>query len=176
MTINLKNNCMPVGFFQKTHGVSGTLVLILNEEIADIIEETAIFFVEEDGILIPWFATENGVRITSEKSALIDLDWIKREPEAKRLAGKTVWIEKSKRLKKIFTNQTEDWIGFEIFDDAAGFLGVISQVNDYGGNVVITIEKNDTEMLIPFHTDLIVDIDEKLNRITLSLPKGLINL
>ena len=52
--------------------------------------------------------------------------------------------------------------------------GEIEQVDDYSGNVVLTVKHGDEELLVPFHPEFVVEIDEEQKRLTLNLPEGLI--
>ena len=63
-----------------------------------------------------------------------------------------------------------------VIDTSAGDLGVITEINDYSGNLVLTIEKNGTELLVPLHEELVEQIDEQNRILTLKLPEGLISL
>jgi 16S rRNA processing protein RimM len=171
-----KINCLKVGFFQKPHGVFGTLLLNFDEGLEEKIENSQIFFVEMDGILVPWFVAEDGIRITSSKTALIDFDWIDDDNDAKKLVKKPVWllINKNEEVKPV--EEGSGWIGYEVFVEKKEFLGIIREINDYAGNLVLTIENNSREMLIPFHSDLVSCIDDVKRTITFNLPDGLIDI
>jgi 16S rRNA processing protein RimM len=169
-----KNNCLKIGFFQKPHGVFGTLLLNFEEGMEEAIEESKVFWVEMDGILVPWFIMEEGIRITSSKTALIDLEWITDEDDAKKLVRKSVWIEKNRDFEVIPVEETKTWLGYEAYRNEKESLGTITEINDYAGNLVLTIEKNGKELLIPFHSDLVSGFDDAGRTITFNLPDGLI--
>lgn len=135
-------------------------------------EETPIFLVESEGILVPWFVIEDGVRITSSKTALVDLEWIEDEPAAKKLCGKSVWIEKMEGDEEFQEAEVSQWLGFSVSDINAGYLGVVTEVNDYAGNVVLSLERSEASLLVPFHPNLLLDMDPEKKTMTLSLPEG----
>ena len=165
-----------IGQFVKPHGISGTLLLSFEEGFEDKIEDLHVLFAETDGILVPWFIQEDSVRITSSRTALIDLEWIEDNIQAKKLAGKKVWISSETGNHKTIENPQNLLAGYMVIDTSAGDLGVITEINDYSGNLVLTIEKNGTELLVPLHEDLVEQIDEQNRILTLKLPEGLISL
>lgn len=167
-----KENCQKIGYFQKPHGVYGSLVLQFNEGLEEWVEETPIFLVESEGILVPWFVIEDGVRITSSKTALVDLEWIEDEPAAKKLCGKSVWIEKMEGDEEFQEAEGSQWIGFSVSDIKAGYLGIVTEVNDYAGNVVLSLESPETSLLVPFHPNLLLNMDPEEKTMILSLPDG----
>jgi 16S rRNA processing protein RimM len=171
-----KNNCLKIGYFQKPHGVFGTLLLNFDESQEEEIENSQIFFVDIDGILVPWFVIEDGIRITSSKTALIDLEWIDDDNDAKKLVRKSVWILKNKDDEAKPVEEDITWMGYEVLEDKKESLGIITEINDYAGNLVLTIEKNGQELLIPFHPDLVSSIDDVKRAITFNLPDGLIDI
>lgn len=168
-----KENCQNIGYFQKPHGISGSLVLQFTEGLEEWVEESPVLFVESEGILVPWFVIEDGIRITSSKTAIVDIEWIEDEPAAKKLCGKSVWIEKMEGQEEILAEENSAWVGYSVTDEYMGYLGVVNEVNDYAGNVVLTVDKDKTSQLVPFHPDLVIDINRQEKTLILSLPEGL---
>ncbi|MFZ5430954.1 MAG: ribosome maturation factor RimM [Bacteroidota bacterium] len=166
-----------VGYFIKPHGVFGTLQLSFEEGYEDLVEDAAVLFAETDGILVPWFVAEDGIRITSSKTALVDLDWIEDDKAARKLSGSKVWIESAgENHGAEFSGLAGALTGYSVFDSGKGLLGQITELNDYSGNIVLTVEKGGRTWLVPFHPDLIGEIDEKKKTITFDLPEGLTDI
>ncbi|MCE4565969.1 16S rRNA processing protein RimM [Maribellus sp. CM-23] len=168
-----KTDCEKIGFFRKTHGVHGEVVLEFEEHFEYSVEEAERFFVELDGLLVPFFIAEDGLRFKSSKSAIVKFDWVDTEKYAKRLIGASVYLY----LDEIVDEPLESEAllkGFVLFDAEKGEVGEIEQVDDYSGNVVLTVKHGDEELLVPFHPEFVVEIDEEQKRLTLNLPEGLI--
>ncbi len=168
-----KTDCEKIGFFRKTHGVHGEVVLEFEEHFEYSVEEAERFFVELDGLLVPFFIAEDGLRFKSSKSAIVKLDWVDTEKYAKRLIGASVYLF----LDEIVDEPMESEAllkGFVLFDAEKGEVGEIEQVDDYSGNVVLTVKHGDEELLVPFHPEFVVEIDEEQKRLILNLPEGLI--
>lgn len=172
MTALSKINFTRIGYFLKSHGVSGTLMLVFEEGLEDTIENSKVLFVETDGILIPWFVSDDGIRIISSKSALVDLDWITDEQTAKKLLRKPVWINNITEFYHPLQNP-ESLDGYAVYDHNKGYIGQISEINDYSGNLVITLINGNNEILLPLHDDLISNIDEANRSVTFNLPDGI---
>jgi 16S rRNA processing protein RimM len=166
-------NCILIGFFQKIHGVSGTLLLNFEPEWELSVLNTDLLVTETDGLPVPWFIAENGIRITTHKTALIDLDWIEDEKAAKRLCGNPVYLEKNKILSVLEDKNLSQWIGFSIYSDSGNLIGKITGEENYSGNIVVSVKVENGEQLIPFHPDLIKAIDYDQKKITMCLPEGL---
>lgn len=171
-----KDNCLNIGFFQKPHGVFGTLMLNFREGMEELVEHTSVFLVEMEGILVPWFTIEEGVRIISAKTALVDLDWIEDEESAKKLTGKNVWIEHTGMPQDIGAGDEPIWTGYRIYDNQSTYVGEVTEVNDYSGNLVFTVNISQGELLLPFHVNLLKKHDKKNKILILDLPEGLFDL
>ena len=171
-----KENCLNIGFFQKPHGVFGTLMLNFREGLEEIVEQTSIFLVDMEGILVPWFTAEEGVRIISSRTALVDLDWVENGESAKKLAGKAVWIDNVSLSVEMDTDNEPFWKGYLIYDIHSQYVGEVTEVNDYSGNLVFTLNTSKGEMLLPFHSNLLKKHDKKNKTLVLELPDGIFDL
>jgi len=77
-----KSDCRKIGFIRKTHGVHGELVLEYEPEYEESVVEADRYFLEIDGLLVPFFVAEEGFRFRSAKTALITFDWVETEKYA----------------------------------------------------------------------------------------------
>ena len=60
-------------------------------------------------------------------------------------------------------------------DEAEGELGLISEVVENPGQVLLSISKDGREIMIPFVEDFIVSLNKRKKEIVLSLPDGLVS-
>jgi len=167
-------DCTKIGFIRKTRGVHGELVLEFEERFEFSVEGATRVFLEIDGLLVPFFVAENGLQVKSAKTAFVNLDWIDSEKYAQRLVGAHVYL-----LNSEITDEPEDLglselKGFTLFDKTIGEIGIISHVEDFSGNTVLTIGSGNEELLIPFNEDFLVSINPENKTLTLELPEGLI--
>jgi len=169
-----KTDCEKVGFFKKTHGVNGDLVLEFEPQFEYSIENANRFFVELEGLLVPFFVLEEGFRFKTENSAIITFDGVESEKYAKRMVGSSVYLFKNEIIEmpnEQFESQFENYL---LVDEKFGEIGIIEQIDNYSGNIVITVNYRGKELLVPFNEDFIISIDEQNKVLKLRLPEGLI--
>lgn len=170
-----KNTCEKIGFFRKTHGVHGEVVLEFETAFEYSVEEAVRFFVELEGLLVPFFIADEGLRFRSGNAAIVKFDGVDTEAYAKRLIGQSAWLYKT----EIVDDQDEESTlpeGFILFDQKHGKIGTIERIDDFAGNVVLTVRYQGEELLIPYSETFVVERDNTHKTLTLNLPEGLINV
>lgn len=171
-----KNNCVKVGFIQKPHGIHGELVIRFQEEYYETLEDCPTLLLEIDNLLVPYFIAEEGLRFKSGESVITQLDWIDTDKKAKELCGLSVYVDQNDVVESELEMSAHALIGYILIDEELGVIGKISEVNDYSGNVLLSVEYQGKEVLIPLNEDLIVSIDEGTREIVLAIPEGLFDL
>ena len=63
-------------------------------------------------------------------------------------------------------NNEPELEGFVLFDKEKGEIGEILKVDDFSGNVVLSVLYNHEEIMVPFHEDLIISIQHPQKIIT----------
>lgn len=157
-----------VGYFSKTHGVKGHLILKMDKDFLE--EDLKAVFVESSTGKAPYFVTE--IKSTNN-GLIIGLEEITAVEKAKSLIGKAVFIDSN-----LIEEQEEDfdWIGFELIDKHHGSLGNITGTSDNGQQVLLSIDYNSKEILLPLVEDFIEKIDEEGKKLYFNAPEGLIDL
>ena len=168
-----KADCDKVGFFKKTHGVSGELVLEYEPQFEYSIESADRFFVELEGLLVPFFIVEDGFRFKTENSAILTFDGVESEKYAKRMVGSSVFLFKDEII--VMTDELSDseLVDYLLVDEKLGEIGIIDQIDNYSGNIVFTVNFKGKELLVPFNEDFLLEIDKQNKVIKLRLPEGL---
>ena len=168
-----KADCDKVGFFKKTHGVSGELVLEYEPQFEYSIENADRFFVELEGLLVPFFIVEDGFRFKTENSAILTFDGVESEKYAKRMVGSSVFLFKNEII--VMTDELSDseLVDYLLVDEKLGEIGIIDQIDNYSGNIVFTVNFKGKELLVPFNEDFLLEIDKQNKVIKLRLPEGL---
>lgn len=169
-----KTDCEKIGYFRKTHGVHGNVVLDFEPQFEYSVEEAQRFFVELEGLLVPFFIADEGLRFTTAKSAIVTFDWVESEKYAKRLIGNSVYIYKNEIIDEPEEDETM-LEGFLLIDAKLGEIGMINQVDDYSGNIVLTVNYRGNDILVPYNNQIAVSMDEPQKTITLNLPEGLLD-
>lgn len=161
-------NLAEIGYFSKTQGIKGHLILRTESEF--YFEDLNAFFIESGGSKAPYFISEiketnNGIVVLLE-----EIDSIEK---AKQLIGKKVFIDSEFLGEE--TNE-DDWIGFELIDEKLGSLGTIVEMNDTGYQVLVSIIYKDKEVILPLVDEFIERVDEPAKKIYFKSPEGLIDI
>lgn len=170
-----KSDCEKIGFFRKTHGVHGEVVLEYEEHYEYSVEEAERFFIELDGLLVPFFIEDEGLRFRSAKSVIVNFEEVKTEAYAKRLIGQTAWLYKTEIVDEP-EEHADLLLGFTLIDEQRGVIGPIEDMDDFAGNIVLNVNFKGQELLVPYNEEMLVELDEMKKEITLRLPDGLIEL
>jgi len=167
-------DCEKIGYIKKTHGVQGDVVLEFENEYEFAVEDANCFFIELDGLLVPFFIEEEGFRFRTNDTAIVSLEAVNNEKYAKRLVGCGVYLLKDDVVGEIQADMDNRLIGYLLIDEKIGNVGLIEHVDDYAGNIVLTVNYRGEELLVPFNEDLVVEISHDKSRIIFNLPEGLI--
>ncbi len=170
------DNCVEVGYLQKPHGLKGELLLIFDQEPEESIEEIEYLFVEVDGGLVPFYIEDDGLRFRSDKSAICSLRLVDSLTRARELVGCKVYVPKHEITDSEDPGVASYLIGMKAYDEKFGEIGLITRVDDFSGNYVITVDHPHAEIMIPFSDEVITSIDEQTREIFLKCPDGLIEI
>ena len=168
------NNCIEIGYIKKTHGVQGCLHLVLEENMDEIIEQLEFLFFNIDGLPVPFFIDE----IPSLGTGFVNVQFktITNKEQAQQYIGVKLMIDKNE-LESDSESLNPNFItGFILIDSSVGEIGEIIEVNDFGGNVVFTVSYNNSEVMVPFNEELLVNFETKTKTITMNCPEGLFDL
>ena len=169
-----KTECEKIGYFRKTHGVHGEVVLEFEEHFEYSVEEAERFFVELEGLLVPFFISEEGLRFRSAKSAIVDLDGVDSDTYAQRLVGNSVYIYKNEIVDEPEESNLS-YNGYVLYDKIRGKIGIVESTDDYSGNVVLTLFFQGEEVLVPFNEEMLIEINEQEKKLIMNLPEGLLD-
>lgn len=171
-------DCYLAGTFTKTHGVKGELVVKKN---SDLLEKNKLesILVDIDGGLVPFFIPKKGITPRNHSSLRILIENMDTEAKAQRFIGCDIYI-----LMKDVPDFVEDsndldpnlLIDFIYIDEEKGELGKIVDIQNYSGNIILVIEVNNQEILIPFAENNFIEINEENKTISMETPDGLINM
>lgn len=163
-----------IGIINKPHGVHGELLFTFDDDIFDQVDADYIVCLM-DGILVPFFF--ESYRFRSDSTALIKMEGIDTEQQARRMTNVEVYFPKE-HAEKLDDNELtwNYFVGFLIKDINKGEIGKITDVDDSTINTLFVVDHKGTEVLIPAQEDFIVDLNRKKKVITMHLPEGLLEL
>jgi 16S rRNA processing protein RimM len=174
-----KSDVFPIGKLYKPHGISGEISFGFTSDIFDR-TKSPYWVLEMDGILVPFFV--ESWRFRSEETALVHLEGIENEFQAKELSNKVVYYPVKyvdKEIEDISDEKIGNWkdfIGYKVFEAKAGYLGEVSEVDDSTLNVLYRVIDGNKEFLMPVAEEFFTGINAKKREIHVRLPKGLLEL
>lgn len=152
----------------------GELLFTFDDDIFDQVEADYIVCLM-DGILVPFFF--ESYRFRSDSTALIKLEGIDTEQQARRMTNVEVYFPKE-HAEKLDDNELtwNYFVGFLIKDINKGEIGKVTDVDDSTINTLFVVDHKGTEVLIPAQEDFMVELNRKKKVITMHLPEGLLEL
>ena len=165
------SNDILLGRIIKVSGFEGTIAVKLEKSFTENIPGIESVFLEIEGRPVPFFISDieySGADILKLKFE--DYESVEKVAE---FTGCNVYLTTSFPD----TNNPDDNIdllGFEIFVHGKKRLGsIVDLIPNSGQWLIIVLSEGNKEILIPFHENFIVEIDEKNKAIHMELPEGL---
>ncbi|HEY3388616.1 MAG TPA: ribosome maturation factor RimM [Prolixibacteraceae bacterium] len=171
-----KDDCVEVGYIQKPHGLKGEVVLAFEKEFEETIEELEFLFIEVDGGLVPFCIEDEGLNFRNDESAICKLAFVDTLSKAKDLVGCKVYAFDRDVIDSEDQGIVSTLVGMRIFDAKFGDIGLISRVDDFSGNLVITVDHPRAEIMIPLSDEVITSVDDEKREMHLNCPNGLIEI
>lgn len=168
-----------VGKIVKTHGLGGTVVINAESDLLEKYSDEPLFLLLE-GAPVPFFIEEEGISQRNHTSYLVKLEFIDSQEEADRLVGQEVLMDLAD-LSDAADDELVDCDatvlkGFKAIDENTQTEGVVLDVVDYSGNVVVTVEIFSREILVPLSEYYMVGVDFDKQELYLNIPQELIEL
>ena len=169
-----KDSCFYVGRIVKTHGIKGEVTLRIDNDDFDDIEELNYFLLDLNDKLIPFFIENIGYH--SNKSFILFQD-INTLEAASQLVGKAAYLPldllPEREGPDFYSHEVVDFV---VVDDEKGELGKVKEIIEYPTQSLIQIIKDDKEILIPIHEDIVKNVDREGKKICIKAPSGLIDM
>ena len=165
-----------IGTIIKPHGLNGDMIIEVEQGFEDILAESEYLLVEVEGGLVPFFISEEGINFRSSTTLCLAFDDLDTAQKIRPYCGCKIFLHKDENSEQDSKEEFSELIGVAVFDKLRGKLGKIIRIDDFSGNVVLTIEHSSHEILIPFSEKLIIQFDEPNQELYLDCPEGLIDL
>ncbi|MBO5809900.1 MAG: 16S rRNA processing protein RimM [Bacteroidales bacterium] len=169
-----KDKCFYVGKIVKTHGLKGEVTLRIDNEQFDDIEELNYFLLDMSDKLIPFFIED--IVYHSNKAFVLFQD-LKTLEAASQLVGKNAYLPlellPEKSGNDFYSHEVADYL---VVDEERGELGKVNEIIEYPTQSLIQIIKDDKEVLIPIHDDIIKEVNREEKKIYIKAPNGLIDM
>jgi len=166
-----------IGYITRGRGLRGEVEMHFTDDCFDH-GEAEYLVLDMDGILVPFFWEE--YRFKNAETVILKFEDVDDEARANRLVGQSVFYPKAYINDKGATGELPSYralTGFSVSNKTGERLGEIVAVDDSSQNILLTIRRPDeTEVLIPFHNDFLLDFDLAVRTLQLNIPDELLTL
>lgn len=158
-----------IGQVLKSNGRDGELLVSFSGIAPEEIDLEEPVFIEFDGLPVPFYFESFTPR--GNNRALVRLTGVRSLKDADELAGQSVYADYFEE------EEEEDLVGWTLCNADGQAVGTVVDYEDIPGNLCLWVERPDGEqILIPFHEDLILSMEESTQTITMSIPEGILDL
>ena len=170
-----KEDCFFLGTVVAKYSFKGEVLIKLDTDDPETYLSLQSFLLEDESHLIPCFTTK--VQLHKSQLLRVSVEGVNSEKQADLMIGKSVYLPLN-QLPKLDDDQFyfHEIIGFKVIDYVLGPIGIITGVNDASSQVLLEVEHNDRQILIPLVDELIQQLDKQQKQIYLYIPEGLLDL
>ena len=145
----------------KSNGTDGGILIGVRDIDVKEIDLEEPVFIYFDGLPVPFFITDLQQRGTSK--AIVHLNDVTSLEDAEEIVGRDVFVEGEWEEEEEF-----DFTGWTV-SDRGSVLGQVTGMEPIPGNLCLYVG----DIMIPFHEDFVLSIDESARTMDLDLPEGL---
>ena len=143
-----------IGKVLKSNGTDGGLILSLFDILPEDIDLQEPVFIEFDGLPVPFYFESFTPK--GSNRALVKITGVRSLKDADELTGADVYADYFEE------DEEEDFTGWAVLNQ---------------DGVQVGEERPDgTEVLLPFHEDLVLAVDESKQTLSLTIPEGILDL
>lgn len=161
-----------LGRISKINAFNGIVTVNLEKEISVKLKEKDPVFIEIEGKPVPFFISD--IENPGAGFIRVKLRYYDSYEKLKGLPGCRVFLPGHAGSEGSFGTKLENPAGFKILDTAGTIIGTISHIIGNPAHPIAQVATpGNTELLIPFHEDLIVKYDLMKKTVIMKLPEGL---
>lgn len=161
------------GTIKKSHGLAGEVKVHLKPLPVNI-QNMGSVFLRVQGVPVPFFISK--ARYTIKPSqAIVAFEDVTTIEQASDLSGVEILVPNIV-LEEVGYVPFSVLIGYEVKDHQLGVIGKVSDVYEESVQPLFAVSIKGKEALIPYHEDLVPDIDHDKKIIYTQLPEGLIDV
>ncbi|MEM9417060.1 MAG: ribosome maturation factor RimM [Bacteroidota bacterium] len=165
--------CIELGTIQRKQGLRGEVVARLHDDVPPL-DGLKTLFIQIDHTLVPYRLEKIAYQ---PRKAIIKLQGVNDPTTAHNLKGRAIFVPQESLPRLSATKMLLDrLIGYEVEDVAVGRLGEVQAIYTPPMQQLLVVAHQESELLIPYHEDIVTHVDRSQQRITVQLPKGFIEL
>lgn len=133
----------------------------------------ALFVEELKGSYLPYFIESSKAK--SHEETYVKLESIDNKESANRLTTRNVWLTDADFRKLAGKTAPISLLGFELINEGES-LGPVAEVIEQPHQVLLRIDLDGKEALIPLHDETLDKIDHAKKQVHVTLPDGLLDI
>jgi len=146
-----EEDCVKIGKVGKTHHLQGAVVIYSDSDLLEQYQGEPVFLLLE-GAPVPFFIAEGGLVVRNQSSYIVKFDYVDSKERAERLVGCNVLLPKElvgEEDPEHLPFELEELVGYAVEDLSTGERGEVTDVANYSGNVVLSLQIFEKEILLP---------------------------
>ncbi len=158
------------GHLIQTRGLQGQLVAQLEAPIKTL-DTVEFIFIQIGHTYVPYQVEEK--ILPQSDQALFKLQGITDRSTAHEVVGKSIWLPQA-LLNKLGVKSAPPnrVVGYHVTDVKIGELGVVKRIEVFPMHLCLVVDYQHKELLIPYVSALIKELDHAHQRLTTDLPAG----
>lgn len=112
----------------------------------------------------------------SDGSCVVYFEGVDTIDQAEQLVGRYCLVRKSELPSDWDLTASQVWAGFSVVDDREGDLGTVQEIMEMPGQLLLRVEGERGEILIPIVDEFVVDADYERQVVFVHVPRSLIEL
>lgn len=170
-------NYIQIGFTKKTHGIGGELKVIVEEPYEDLFLDADRVFLEIKGVKQPFFIKS----IRGGGDLIVLFEDVANREDALALQSRGVFLPEAEipqELQDMPDDELEHGriVGYLLQDQVLGDIGPIQEVIAMPQQEMAVVVWNGREVLVPLNEKFVVSVDDRMQRVVVNLPEGLLSL
>ncbi len=168
--------CFQLGHISGTRGLHGEIQARLDSDRPEHYKDLESVFLLKKGenSLVPFFIESLKIR---GDHAVVKFEEVSSKDEAKQLIGSEMYLPLD-QLPKLDGDSFyyHELLGWRVMDENLGELGKVSAIHQQTSQILLVMEYQHREVLIPFTDDIVLGIDREHEQVNVLLPDGLLEI
>ncbi|MFN8239666.1 MAG: ribosome maturation factor RimM [Bacteroidales bacterium] len=167
-------NQILLGTIVKTHGFDGSVVIKTERDFSGILNEIESVFLVVEGKPVPFFI--DTITQTHPGTLVARFDGYESNASVKEFLGCNVLVS-GQTAPNSSLNELPDLKGFKVLSSKGKLVGDVTELIFNPGQILLNVRNTSgKEYLIPLHEELIKHFDSDNHKITIDIPRGLLDL
>ena len=160
-----------LGIIQRKKGLKGDLVVLFDRDITQL-DALQGLFIQIEHTLVPYRVAQLSLQ---HHKVIVKLQGVDTPEEAHYLQGRAFFVPEDTLAqlapKEVYLQQL---IGYHVVDNKEGKLGKVATIYSLPQQHLLAVDYLGQKLHIPYHEDIVKQVDDKKKRIAVQLPPGFI--